>query len=47
MVECRTKEQAVAHVSRSMFGTQTLTTKEAVAWAAKGVTLEEPEAKPE
>lgn len=41
MVEARTKAQAIAHVARSSFGAEVLSTKAAVGWTKEGVEIEE------
>jgi len=40
MVEARTKQQAINHVSANKFGAQVLSTREALSWAKQGVELE-------
>lgn len=40
IVEARTEASAIAHAGRSVFGASIITTKEAMAWAAKGVELQ-------
>ena len=44
MIEARTGVSAVAYAARSTFKASSLTTKEALQWAKKGIELEEPNA---
>jgi hypothetical protein len=41
LVEARTKVAAIAHVARTSFAAETVSTKAAMAWAKEGVELEE------
>lgn len=41
IVEARTKVAAIAHVARSSFAAETISTKAAMTWAKEGVELEE------
>lgn len=49
MVEARTQASAVAHVARTEYKAEPISTKQAVDWAKRGVDLEDPkdEGKPE
>ena len=40
IIEARTEASAIAHAGRTMFAAAIITTKEAMAWAAKGVELQ-------
>lgn len=39
IIEARTEASAIAHAGRAVFAAMIITTKEAMAWAAKGVEL--------
>lgn len=41
MVEARTKTAAIAHVARTSFAAEPISTKEAVNWSKQGVEIEE------
>jgi len=41
IVEARTKPAAISLVAKDMFAAEVMSTKEAMAWAAQGVELEE------
>ncbi len=41
MVEARTKVAAIAHVARTSFGAEPISTKAAVGWSKEGVDIEE------
>jgi hypothetical protein len=41
MVEARTKTSAIAHVARSTFAAEPISTKTAVGWSKQGVEIEE------
>lgn len=41
IVEARTKVSAIAHVAKTSFAAETISTKAAMAWAKEGVELEE------
>lgn len=40
IIEARTEASAIAHAGRTAFAATIITTKEAMAWAAKGVELQ-------
>ena len=40
IIEARTEASAIAHAGRATFAATIITTKEAMAWAAKGVELQ-------
>jgi hypothetical protein len=44
MVEARTKTAAIAHVARTSYAAEPISTKAAVQWAKEGVDLEEAKA---